>query len=139
LVFRRGAILSQYRQEENSMPTTAIVIGVLLILIGVIGYVIGMSGGGGSLTALIPAIFGLIIAAAGFISRATDGMRKTMMHIAAGIALIGFLITAARILPRLGEMDLSSPAALSQISMSLLCLIFVILAVKSFIDARRTA
>ncbi len=121
------------------MPTTAIVIGVLLILIGVIGYVIGMSGGGGSLTALIPAVFGLIIAAAGFISRANDGMRKTMMHIAAGIALIGFLITAARIIPRLGEMDLSSPAALSQISMSLLCLIFVILAVKSFIDARRTA
>ena len=98
-----------------------------------------MSGGGVSLTALVPAVCGLIIAAAGFISRANEGMRKTRMHIAAGIALIGFLITAALILPRLGETDLSSPAALSQISMSLLCLIFVILAVKSFIDARRTA
>ena len=121
------------------MPTTAIAIGVLLILIGVIGYVIGMSSGGGSLTALIPAIFGLVIAGAGFIARSDDGMRKTMMHIAAGVALIGFLVTAARIVPRLGEMDLSSPAALSQIAMSLLCLIFVILAVKSFIDARKAA
>ena len=81
------------------MPTTAIVIGVLHILIGVIGYVIGMSGGGGSLTALIPAVFGLIIAAAGFISRANDGMRKTMMHIA-GISRREIPKTASRLRSR---------------------------------------
>jgi hypothetical protein len=133
------ALFWQYIDKRKIMPTTAIAIGVLLILIGVLGYVIGMSSGGGSLTALIPAIFGLVIAGAGFVARSNEGMRKHMMHLAAGVALIGFLVTAARIVPRLGEMDLSSPAALSQITMSLLCLIFVILAVKSFIDARKAA
>jgi hypothetical protein len=40
------------------------------------------------------------------------------------------------LLPRLGELT-ASAAVLSQAAMSIVCLIFVLLAVKSFIDARK--
>jgi type IV secretory pathway TrbL component len=51
--------------------------------------------------------------------------------------LLGFIGTGIRVFPQLfGEV--ANPSAFTvQLIMTLLCLIFVILAVKSFIDARR--
>jgi hypothetical protein len=43
------------------MPNNSIILGILLILIGAIGYVYGMMNGKASATALIPAAFGLVI------------------------------------------------------------------------------
>lgn len=118
------------------MPSTAIVSGVLLILLGIIGYVFGLIDGHGSPTALIPAAFGVVLAIFGFVAKSNENLRKHLMHAAVLVALVGFIIPAVRVLSKLGDFSVSL-AILSQIAMSLICLVFVILCVKSFIDARR--
>lgn len=119
------------------MPFTSILCGVLLILVGVVGYAYGMSTGHASPTALIPAAFGIVLALLGVISRAKDDLRKHLMHGAAAVALIGFILTAGRLVMNLSNLTLSA-AVLSQVAMALICLVFVVLAVKSFADARRS-
>lgn len=118
------------------MPSTSIVLGVLLILIGVIGYLYGYADGKASVTALIPAFFGIILAGLGVAARARESLRKHLMHAAVVVALIGFILPAGRLISRIGEITFT-PAELSQISMAAICLLFVILGVKSFVDARR--
>jgi hypothetical protein len=118
------------------MPSTSIACGTLLILIGLIGYIYGMMNNHASITALIPAFFGIVLLLLGVFSRMRENLRKHLMHVAVLIALLGFILTAARLLPRLGELT-PSAAVLSQISMALVCLIYVILGIKSFADARR--
>jgi preprotein translocase subunit Sss1 len=118
------------------MPSTAIACGILLILIGIIGYVYGLMNGNASPTALIPAAFGLLLAILGAAARAKENLRMHIMHAAVLVGLVGFLIPAWRVLSNLGNITLSA-AVVSQIAMALVCLIFVLLCVKSFIDARR--
>jgi len=120
------------------MPSTAIVSGILLILLGIIGYIFSIVDGNTSLTALIPAAFGLVLAGLGFAARANDNLRKHLMHAAVVVAFLGFIIPAGRILSQISRVVLSL-AVISQVSMALICLMFVILSVKSFIDARRNA
>ena len=119
------------------MPSITIACGVLLILIGVIGYGYAMMNGNASLTALIPALFGLVLAALGAAARAKENLRKHLMHAAVTVGLLGFLLTAGRLVMNLSRINLNA-ATVAQIAMSLVCLIFVILCIKSFIDARRT-
>ncbi len=123
------------------MPLTTIVCGVLLIILGLGGYAYGMAdGGSASLTALIPALFGLILAALGAAAQKMENLRKHIMHGAIVIGLLGFLATASSFLkiPALLAGTAERPAAVtSQLIMSLICLAFIILCVKSFIDARR--
>jgi hypothetical protein len=58
------------------------------------------------------------------------------MHAAVIVGLIGFLVPAIRVLMKISEFALS-PAVISQLAMSAVCLVFVVLAVRSFITARR--
>lgn len=118
------------------MPNTAIGSGVLLVLIGVVGYIVGMMNDRASMTALIPAAIGVILAALGFFAARSEGLRKHLMHAAVLIALLGFIATAGRLVSRLGELTMSA-AVLSQAVTALVCLAFVILAVRSFAAARR--
>jgi hypothetical protein len=118
------------------MPSTSIACGTLLILIGVIGYINGVTTGHASLTALIPAAFGLILVLLGMFARMRENLRKHLMHVAIVVALLGFIIPAVRVLSKLGELTYNA-AAVSQVSMALVCLLFVVLAVRSFIEARR--
>lgn len=118
------------------MPSAAITSGVLLILIGIIGYVFSIVDGNTSITALIPAAFGLLLLIFGAVARSKENLRMHIMHAAVLVALIGFLIPAYRILSHLSDIKVSL-AVLSQAAMSVICLGFVILSVKSFIDARR--
>ena len=118
------------------MPSTSIACGTLLILIGILGYVNGVMTNHASLTALIPAAFGLVLLLLGVLARMKEGLRKHLMHAAVVIALLGFIMTAGRLIPRLGELSYSA-AVVSQVSMALVCLLFVILGVKSFADARQ--
>ena len=119
------------------MPSTAIGCGLALILIGIAGYAWGMIGGGASITALIPAFFGLVIALLGAFAKSNENLRKHLMHAAVLIALIGFIIPAYRLLSKLGDLSLTVAVA-SQALMALFCLIFVILSIQSFINARRS-
>jgi hypothetical protein len=118
------------------MPSTSIICGILLILIGAAGYVSGVMNDRASLTALIPAAFGVLLAVFGFIAQAKESLRKHLMHAAIIVALLGFIAVAARLVPKLGSLDLSA-AVLAQIAMGVVCLIFVVLAIRSFAAARR--
>ncbi len=118
------------------MPTTAIWFGRILILLGIIGYGYGLMNGAASLTALIPAAFGLILMILGHLSQSKESLRKHLMHVAVLIGLIGFVVPLGRILSKVNDLQLSF-AFLTQALMSLICLLFVALCVKSFVDARR--
>lgn len=119
------------------MPGTSILYGRLLILIGIIGYGYGIYAGSASITALIPAFFGLVLMVLGHVANAKEGLRKHLMHAAVAVALLGFIAVAARLGPRLGSIELGA-AVISQLLMAALCLAFVLQGVKSFADARRT-
>ena len=119
------------------MPNYAIWFGRLLVLVGVIGYGYGMFNGNASLTALIPAVFGVVLMLLGHISVAKESLRKHLMHVAMLIGLLGFILPAGRLISRAGEITMSA-AVLSQIAMAVVCLVFVILGVRSFIEARRS-
>ncbi|MBN1447697.1 MAG: hypothetical protein JXA28_07180 [Bacteroidetes bacterium] len=115
----------------------SIALGVILTLLGVIGYAVS---GGESVTALIPAFFGIPILGLGIAAR-KESLRKHMMHAITLLALIGFAGSVrglSSLLNMLSGVDVARPlATVMQSIMALLTLGFVILAVKSFIDARR--
>ena len=119
------------------MPSTAIGCGLALILIGIAGYVWGMLDGRASVTALIPAFFGLVIALLGAFASSSERLRKHLMHAAMLVGLIGFVVPAFRLLSNLGGISFT-PAVISQALMALFCLIFVLLGIQSFINARRS-
>ncbi len=120
------------------MPNVAIVCGALLILIGIIGYTSGVMSDKASITALIPAFFGIVLNTLGLLAKMKEDLRKHLMHAAILVALVGFIAAAGRLVLRFGELSMT-PAVISQIAMAIVCLIFVILAIKSFADARRAA
>ena len=118
------------------MPNIAILFGRLLILLGIIGYGYGMYTGNASLTALIPAGFGLVLMILGHASNARENLRKHLMHVAVLVGVIGFAIPTWRILSKISEFSLTFASAML-ISMAVLCLAFVVLCVNSFVNARR--
>src|SRR5918999_372438 len=71
------------------------------------------------------------------LSKELSKMAKTAITFGIILTLLGLIGTGIRVFPQLfGEV--ANPSAFTvQLIMTLLCLIFVILAVKSFIDARR--
>ena len=93
--------------EENQMPSLSIFCGVPLILIGILGYVTGVMSDRASYTALIPAIFGALLLLFGLIAQAKENLRQHLMHAAVVVALLGFIATAVRLIPRLGKLTYS--------------------------------
>jgi len=118
------------------MPSTSIVSGVLLIFIGIAGYVFSIVDGNTSLTALIPAAFGLLLVIFGALAKSNERLRKHLMHAAVLVGLLGFIIPAWRLVSQASNLTVSL-AVLSQAAMALICLFFVILSVQSFVNARR--
>ena len=117
----------------TAMASTTVVFGALLTLLGLGGYFLT---GTSSFTALIPAIFGLLLLALGFLAR-SEPIRKHAMHGAASVALVG-CAGALFSLMRTPAAPRSAAAAFSQAAMVVLTAVFVGLCVKSFIAARRT-
>lgn len=119
------------------MVALSIGLGIVLSLLGVIGYA---ASGAESITALIPAFFGIPILILGLLGR-KEHLRKHMMHAITALALIGFIGSArglGSLMTMLSGHDVPRPlATVMQSVMALLTLGFVILAVKSFVDARR--
>lgn len=118
------------------MPSTAIISGVFLILIGIVGYVFSDLESTKRLTALIPAAFGLLLVVLGFIAKSNENLRKHLMHAAVIVGLLGFFIPTARLLMNANDIKMSL-SVLSQAAMAIVCLFFVILSIQSFVNARR--
>ena len=118
------------------MPNITIICGSLLVIIGFLGYGYGLMNENASLTALIPAAFGFVLEILGFVAKSSEALRKHLMHVAVVVALLGFIMTAGRLLMKISTFSLSA-AAISQLAMAIVCLVFVILAVRSFTAARR--
>jgi peptidoglycan/LPS O-acetylase OafA/YrhL len=111
-------------------------IGIALIALGLYGY-FAVDETTRSWTALIPAIAGALLAVLGFVALDPD-MRKHAMHAAAVVALLGFLAPLGRIIPQTIRGNTPSGlAGFSQVTMAVLCLIFLILCVRSFVNARK--
>lgn len=120
------------------MAKLTIVFGVLLILLAVIGFV---STGSAHPTALIPAGVGLVFVIFGVLANTPDAKKRMLwMHISVTVALLAFLgtITADIQAVRMsnGTVYPHPAAVLEKAAMSLLCLIYVLFCVRSFINAR---
>jgi len=108
-----------------------------LILIGILGYAWGWIDPPLSYTSLIPAAFGIILMLLGHLAVAKDNLRKHLMHVAVMIGLLGFIASLVGLF-RKGIPAGISAGVVSQIAMALVCLVFVILCVRSFIEARKS-
>jgi hypothetical protein len=119
------------------MAGISVGIGVALTLLGIVGYA---ASGAASLTALIPAAFGISLTVLGILGR-NERRRKHAMHAAALLAVIGFAATVSgfvRLFTLLGGGTVERPSAVvAQSIMAFLCAVFVVMAVRSFILARR--
>lgn len=122
-----------------SMPKISMGVGIALIVLGIGSYILT---GGGSITALIPAPFGLVIAGLGGLAQWKEDYRKHAMHGAAAVGLFGVLGTL-RVFPMLftwlGGGAVNVSAVISQLIMFVLCAVFVGLCVQSFLAARRSS
>ena len=102
--------------------------GILLILIGIVGFV---ATGASHPTALIPAFFGILILVAGILAQ-NEARRKHAIHGALGLALLcllGSVMPTHRVASAGAKMDKHLTAAV--------CLVYLIFGIKSFIAARK--
>ena len=116
------------------MPNTTRLFGLILIVLGVASYQLT---GRTSLTAMIPAFFGVVLVVCAFVARSSESARKHAMHAAVAVGLLGALAALARGVPAALGGDAARPAVLSQLAMGVLLLIYVALGVQSFIAARK--
>ena len=119
------------------MAKFSIIFGIILIILGLVSY-FGISNE--SITALIPAFLGIPVLVLGFLAL-NEKYLKHAMHAAAVLMLLGFGGTVGGLIKffrMIGGEVFERPSAITiQAIMAVLCLIFLIFAIKSFIDVRR--
>ncbi len=132
------------------MAKLAMLFGVLVALVGVAGYVSTHFW-----HALIPVVLGVLLILLGLVANTEDVKRRMLaMHIAVTVGLLGFLGTIPGLIAmagfvtgthqetanehiEVGTLSVHKLAAEVQSATSILCVIFVLLCVRSFIAARR--
>ncbi len=121
------------------MAKLTIGFGVLLVLLGILGFVYT---GSAHPTALIPCVLGLFFVLFGVMAN-TENSKKRMlwMHISVTVAFLVFLGTIGADLQTIRfyrGTEYPHPAAiLEKAALSLLSLLYVLACVRSFISARR--
>jgi len=121
------------------MAKVTLVFAVIFIALGIIGFV---TTGSQHPTALIPVALGLLLGIFGALSLSADSSRrKLFMHINVTLGLLGFLGTFMGLIQWFrmltGAAVKNAPATESKAVMALLCLVYVLLCVRSFIAARK--
>lgn len=114
------------------MENVALLVGAILVAIGVGGYATAEVK---SLTALIPAAIGVVFLIVGALVTAIPATRKHSMHVAAMVALLGILAVGGRGVMSLSNMNLAK--AISFGGTTLVLVVFLVLAIQSFIEVRR--
>jgi hypothetical protein len=119
------------------MPRIVIIFSFLLIGLGLIAYFVFADAENRSFTALIPAAAGVPLLICGLIGL-RPGARKIVMHVAMVFALLGFVLPLGRLIPTSikNGFEFDSKSG-TMIAMSGLCLILLVLGIRSFISARR--
>jgi peptidoglycan/LPS O-acetylase OafA/YrhL len=123
------------------MARVTYVFGVLLILVGLVGY---FATGSVHPTALIPTWFGLALGIGAFLAISpSESRRKLFMHINVTVGLVGLIGAVASALhgyehARSLGMDPDYKALTAQLTMAVLLLVYVNLCVRSFIQTRRS-
>lgn len=121
----------------SPMPKLTFITGAILVVVGLGGYLFSLTNETDHWTALIPALVGLLLVVSGAIA-----LKNLMagVHIALVLALIGAL---GMIMPLMSLGDLFAgeaerPAAVVSALISLIVLVvYLVLGVRSFIQARR--
>lgn len=113
-------------------------IGILLALLGILSYILTDFA---SFTALIPAFFGIMFTVLGYVGKKSERTRKHAMHAALLLALLGLGGSFSGLIALIGALFGTVPermtAAISQAIMAVLCIIFLVAGIKSFLDARK--
>jgi len=119
------------------MPRTTLTFGILLILLAVAGYA---ASGFAAKTALIPAGIGIPLAICGLIAFRGLKARMIAAHVAIVFAALGFLASFMPVFSNLaklfGDGDANFLAMASGLGMLVLCLVYIVLSIRSFIMAR---
>ena len=122
------------------MAKLTVAVGVLLALIGAGFYSMVVPH---APTSLIPLYFGVLLVLLGVLANTDDPKRRMLfMHIAVTVGLLGFIIPFVRAIGGTVKMvqgiAVAHPLAIQeQMLMAFVCLVFVGLCVRSFIEARR--
>jgi ABC-type transport system involved in cytochrome c biogenesis permease component len=114
------------------MVWTTLLFGALLIALGVFGY---LGAEQTYWTALIPGVLGVALLVSGLLGL-KQTFRKNAMHAAVLLALLG-LVGTAHGLVGLVQLVLRDSRLVVESVTAVLCAVFIWLAVKSFIEARR--
>jgi len=123
-----------------ALAKLTMVFATILILLGVVVFV---ATGSQAPTSLIPTYFGVLLGIFGLLANTDDTKRRMLfMHIAVTVGLIGFIFPGVRgagdlITLMRGHTVLRPIAMQEELAMAAICLIFVLLCVRSFIAARR--
>lgn len=119
------------------MPRLTLILGIVLVALG-LG--LWLATGREHTTALIPAFFGIAFVLCGLWARA-EKWRKHAMHVTAVLSLVALGGTARGLIGGIkhlgGTPAARPPAALGQSVMFLLCLIYFVLCIRSFVQARK--
>lgn len=114
------------------MAIVAIISGLILSVLGLYSY-FGISSV--SITALIPLFLGLPVTLLGIIGL-NEKFLKHSLHLAAVLMVIGFIGAIVTAAPHMLKGEYTA-GVYARIIMALICLVFIVLAVKSFIDVRK--
>lgn len=121
------------------MARLSVWIAVLLVALGFGGYWLTDRV---SPTALIPAAFGLVIGMLGLYGR-VEARRRTAMHLAMGVALVGLIGSFSGIVEVLTVLAAESvdrtlrAAAISRATMAGLLMLYLSAGISSFLQARK--
>ena len=121
------------------MSRLTIALGVLLILIALAGF---LATGSSHPTSLIPAGIGILFCIFGALAGSPDPKKRMLwMHISVTVALLMFLGTIPadiNVLQLSRGATFPHPIAIEEkAAMSVICLLYVLFCVRSFIEARR--
>jgi hypothetical protein len=112
----------------------AITFGLLLSVLGAAFYYITDMV---SVTALIPTFLGIVFIVLGFLALSVK-WRMHAMHVAALFGLIGLIVPAFMAVREYGKGEAMNGRKVTELAlMTGLCGVFLVLCIKSFIDARR--